>query len=95
LSVADAVLPGRVTEPLEPIDNVTAAGAVIAGEIVSITTTAFVAVLVFPLASVAEIVIVLEPTSLQSNEEALNDTVGEDVQLSETELTTSLTVILA
>ena len=51
--------------------------------------------LVFPLASVAEIVIVLEPTSLQSNEEALNDTVGEDVQLSETELTTSLTVILA
>ena len=94
LSVADAVLPGRVTEPLEPIDNVTAAGAVIAGEIVSRITTAFVAVLVLPLASVAVIVIVLDPNSLQSKLDWLNETLTTE-QLSEVDATTSEARIVA
>ena len=54
-----------------------------------------VAVLEFPLPSVAVIVIVFEPTSLQLNDVALNDTVGASVQLSVVVATTSPSAIVA
>ena len=86
----EAVFNGRLTTPLEPSVNVIDAGAVIVGAVLSTTVTVLDAVLTFPEASVAVIVMVLLPRSLQSKLVALNVTVGDAVQLSVTLATTSL-----
>ena len=90
LSAAEAMLNGKLTAPLEPNVNVIDAGAVMVGAVLSTTVTVLVAVLTLPEASVAVIVMVLLPRSLQSKLVALNVTVGVAVQLSVTLATTSL-----
>ena len=90
LSVAEAVLNGKLTAPLEPKFSVIETGAVIIGAVLSTTVTVLVAVLTLPEASVAVIVMVLLPISLQSKLVVLNVTVAEAVQLSVTLATISL-----